>query len=116
MANLGDDLGADGAGGRDFRDRLNHASIYDGIKLSGADLQRFPHRDLDRLDTMLEGRVRLSGGDLVITDSVFSVDGDVAPLAELAALKARYGAWLMIDEAHATGVLGDEGRRAWPRP
>jgi len=91
-----------------FSDRLNHASIYDGIKLSGAVLQRFPHRDLNRLEQLLReaGAARRR---LIVTDSVFSVDGDLAPLQDLVTLKARYGAWLMIDEAHATGVLGAQG-------
>jgi 7-keto-8-aminopelargonate synthetase-like enzyme len=80
----------------------------DGIKLSGASLQRFPHRDMHKLEKILQ---QTPGGKrrLIITDSVFSVDGDLAPLWELVALKERYGAWLMIDEAHATGVLGPGG-------
>ena len=91
-----------------FSDRLNHASIYDGIKLSGAALQRFPHRDLNRLEQLLReaGAARRR---LIVTDSVFSVDGDLAPLQDLVTLKARYGAWMMCDEAHATGVLGAQG-------
>ena len=106
-ANLGTISALVGPGDVIFSDRLNHASIYDGIKLSGAALQRFPHRDLERLEQMLKkvgGKKRL-----IVTDSVFSVDGDLAPLTGLVALKERYGAWLMIDEAHATGVLGPRG-------
>ena len=108
MANVGTISALVGPGDVIFSDRLNHASIYDGIKLSGAALQRFPHRDLNRLEQLLQqaGSARRR---LIITDSVFSVDGDVAPLADLVSLKARYGAWLMIDEAHATGVLGETG-------
>jgi 8-amino-7-oxononanoate synthase len=108
MANVGIISALMGPGDVVFSDRLNHASIYDGIKLSGAELQRFPHRDLNRLEQLLQQ----AGGAkrrLIVTDSVFSVDGDLAPLADLVALKARYGAWLMIDEAHATGVLGARG-------
>jgi 8-amino-7-oxononanoate synthase len=108
MANLGVIAALTGPGDAVFGDKLNHASIYDGIKLSGATLHRFPHRDLNRLEGLLrqhqDARRRL-----IITDSVFSVDGDLAPLAELAALKERFGAALMIDEAHATGVLGERG-------
>ena len=108
MANLGVIAALTGPGDAVFGDKLNHASIYDGIKLSGATLHRFPHRDLNRLEELLrqhqDARRRL-----IITDSVFSVDGDLAPLAELVALKERFGAALMIDEAHATGVLGERG-------
>jgi 8-amino-7-oxononanoate synthase len=107
MANLGVISALMGPGDEIFCDRLNHASIYDGIKLSGATLQRFPHRDLGRLEEMLKKPGR--GRRLIITDSVFSVDGDVAPLEGLVHIKERYGAWLMIDEAHATGVLGAKG-------
>ncbi|MCX5890799.1 MAG: 8-amino-7-oxononanoate synthase [Deltaproteobacteria bacterium] len=108
MANLGVISALVGPGDMVFGDKLNHASIYDGIKLSGAQLLRFPHRDLTRLEDLLQkspGHRRR----LIITDSVFSVDGDLAPLAELVALKERYGVALMIDEAHATGVLGPRG-------
>ena len=108
MANLGVIAALTGPGDAVFGDKLNHASIYDGIKLSGATLHRFPHRDLNRLEELLrqhQGARRR----LIITDSVFSVDGDLAPLAELVALKERFGAALMIDEAHATGVLGARG-------
>ncbi len=108
MANLGVISALVGPGDVVFGDKLNHASIYDGIKLSGAQLLRFPHRDLTRLEDLLQkspGHRRR----LIITDSVFSVDGDLAPLAELVALKERFGAALMIDEAHATGVLGPRG-------
>ena len=108
MANLGVISALLGQGDVIFSDRLNHASIMDGIKLSGASLQRFPHRDMNKLEKILQ---QTPGGKrrLIITDSVFSVDGDLAPLWELVALKERYGAWLMVDEAHATGVLGPGG-------
>jgi 8-amino-7-oxononanoate synthase len=108
-ANLGVIAALVGPGDLIFSDKLNHASIYDGIKLSGAALQRFPHRDLDRLEKLLKKEGAGAKRRLIITDSVFSVDGDLAPLAGLVALKERYGAWLMIDEAHATGVLGARG-------
>ena len=108
MANVGTISALMGPGDVIFSDRLNHASIYDGIKLSGAALQRFPHRDLNRLEQLLR-QAGAARRRLIITDSVFSVDGDLAPLTDLAALKARYGAWLMVDEAHATGVLGAKG-------
>jgi 8-amino-7-oxononanoate synthase len=108
MANLGVISALVGPEDAVFGDKLNHASIYDGIKLSGASLQRFPHRDLNRLEDLLK-KAQGYRRRLVVTDSVFSVDGDLAPLAELVALKERYGAALMIDEAHATGVLGERG-------
>jgi 8-amino-7-oxononanoate synthase len=108
MANVGVIAALMGPGDVIFSDRLNHASLYDGIKLSGATLQRFPHRDLSRLEDLLK-QARPARRRLIVTDSVFSVDGDLAPLQDLASLKARYGGWLMIDEAHATGVLGAKG-------
>ncbi len=107
MANLGVISALMGPGDMIFSDKLNHASIYDGIKVSGATLQRFPHRDLNRLEKLLQKSA--ARRRLIITDSVFSVDGDVAPLTELVALKEKYGAWLMIDEAHATGIWGPTG-------
>ena len=108
MANLGVISALMGPGDLIFSDKLNHASIVDGIKLSGADLKRFPHRDLNRLEKLLKDAPR-AGKRLIVTDSVFSVDGDLAPLTDLVDLKERHGAWLMIDEAHATGVLGERG-------
>jgi 8-amino-7-oxononanoate synthase len=95
-----------------FSDRANHASIIDGIRLSGARKAIFPHLDLD----FLERELRRCDGDgdsgqkFIAVESVFSMDGDRAPLAELASLASRYGAELIVDEAHATGVFGPEGR------
>jgi 8-amino-7-oxononanoate synthase len=108
MANLGVISALVGEGDVVLGDKLNHASIYDGIKLSGAELKRFPHRDLNRLEDFLR-QCQGARRRLIITDSVFSVDGDVAPLKEMVTLKEKYGAWLMIDEAHATGVFGEQG-------
>jgi 8-amino-7-oxononanoate synthase len=107
MANLGVISALAGPGDTVFCDRLNHASIYDGIKLSGARLARFPHRDMNRLEDLLHKAGQ--GKKLIVTDSIFSVDGDMAPLHDLVELKDRYGALLMVDEAHATGVLGPRG-------
>jgi 8-amino-7-oxononanoate synthase len=107
MANVGAISALVGPGDTVFCDRLNHASIYDGIRLSGARLARFPHRDLNRLEDLLQKAG--VGRRLIITDSVFSVDGDLTPLQDLVDLKDRYGAFLMVDEAHATGVLGPHG-------
>lgn len=93
-----------------INDRLNHASIIDGCKLSGADIRTFKHNDLRSLEHLLERCDEEYQGKLIIVDGVFSMDGDIAPLPDLIALARRFGARLMIDEAHATGVIGDHGR------
>lgn len=95
-----------------FSDRLNHASIIDGILLSGARPVRYPHNDYAALALLMEKHVRehATGRCLIVTDGVFSMDGDIAPLAELVALKRTYGALLMVDDAHGCGVLGERGR------
>lgn len=94
-------------------DKLSHACLVDGARASGATLRVFPHNDLDQLDDRLR-RASEKMGDgarlLVVTESVFSMDGDSPPLAAIVDLKDRYGAWLMLDEAHATGVRGPGGR------
>ena len=98
--------------GRDdviFSDRLNHASIVDGCLLSRARMVRYPHNDCQALRRLLE-KHRGAGRALIITDGVFSMDGDLAPLAELARLKREFSALLMVDDAHGTGVLGEQGR------
>lgn len=98
-------------------DKLVHASLVDAARLSGAQLRVFPHNDLGRLERLLEWAARQparpgnDGGTrppqtLIITESVFSMDGDLAPLREIVELKERFGAWLMVDEAHATGLYG----------
>ncbi len=101
------------AGKRDFilLDKLSHASLVDGARLSGATLRVFPHNDLEKLRRLLSS-IRAKSPDariLVITESVFSMDGDRAPLAEIADLAETHDALLMVDEAHAIGVLGPRG-------
>ena len=92
-----------------FSDRLNHASILDGILLSRAKLFRYRHNDLNHLDTLLRKERRKFKEALIITETVFSMDGDMSPVVELVGLKEKYNCKIMIDEAHATGVFGQEG-------
>lgn len=91
-----------------FSDRLNHASIVDACVLSRARVRRYPNREMDAL----EGLLRRSKAErrLIVTDGVFSMDGTVAPLADIVGLAERYGAMVYLDDAHATGVLGPTGR------
>lgn len=99
-----------------FADKLNHASIIDGILLSGAEFKRYPHNDMKALEDFLKkdktrGRPACRRGRrAIITDSVFSMDGDVAPLEEIVALAQKYNCMVMIDEAHAFGVFGKKGK------
>lgn len=91
-----------------FQDWLNHASLYDGGRLSGASVFRYPHVDLASLGGLLEDDQHRRR--LIISDGLFSMDGDVAPLSELSQLARDKNAWLMIDDAHGIGVLGPQGR------
>jgi 8-amino-7-oxononanoate synthase len=93
-------------------DSGDHASILDGVLLSGAKLRAFRHNRLDRLEHSLQRASNDGGGILVVVDGVFSTEGDVAPLPEICDLAARYGARVMVDEAHALGVLGARGAGA----
>ncbi len=92
-----------------FSDRLNHASIVDGALLSRARLVRYPHNDVAYLRRLLTG-TEPAGRRLIVSDGVFSMDGDLASLADLVKLKKEFGALLMVDDAHGTGVLGETGR------
>ncbi len=129
-ANVGTIGALAGPGDVVFCDRLNHASLVDGCKLSGAKLRVYPHRDLARLEHTLKKATASDATQsetgqslipypssliraprrLIVTDSVFSMDGDLAPLRELCDLADRYEAMLLVDEAHATGVFGERGR------
>jgi 8-amino-7-oxononanoate synthase len=92
-----------------FSDRLVHASIIDGIGLSGCRHFRFRHNDMEHLEHLLSKNRSCVRNALIVTESVFSMDGDKAPLRDLVSLKKKYGSWLMIDEAHATGIFGPNG-------
>jgi glycine C-acetyltransferase/8-amino-7-oxononanoate synthase len=93
-------------------DKLCHASLVDAARLSGATIRIFPHNHLGKLERLLAwGReTKPHGNVIVVTESVFSMDGDLAPLGEIVELKDRFGAWLFVDEAHGVGVLGPNGR------
>jgi len=108
QANLGAVTALLGRADAVFADRLNHASLNDAALLSRAEFKRYPHLDLDALERLLAGsRARRK---LIATDAVFSMDGDVAPVLELAALAERHDAWLLLDDAHGFGVMGPQGR------
>ncbi len=108
MANLGVIAALCGRGDRVFEDRLNHASLIDGAILARARLRRYPHGDSAALARQLahDG----DGERLIASDGVFSMDGDIAPLPQLAQAARRAGAWLMVDDAHGLGVVGGSGR------
>ena len=91
-------------------DQLNHASIIDGARLSRAEIKVFPHKDADAADRLLDESKREGRRQLLITDGVFSMDGDIAPLPELCDVADKHGAIMMLDDAHASGVLGKNGR------
>ena len=108
MANIGVVPTLVGRGDAVFADRLNHASLIDAVQLSRADHRRYAHKDMAQLETMLASSD--AKRKLILSDAVFSMDGDVAPLKELLDLAERYDTWLVLDDAHGFGVLGQEGR------
>ncbi|WP_201276905.1 8-amino-7-oxononanoate synthase [Microbulbifer sp. ALW1] len=109
MANVGIINALVGRGDFVVQDKLNHASLIDGGRISGAQYLRFAHNDLAALDVQLQrARNKSDGRMLLAVDGVYSMDGDIAPLAEMAALCRKYDAWLMVDEAHGFGVMGSE--------
>ncbi len=115
MANVGAIPALAGRGDLVISDALSHASIVDGCRLSRAEVRVFPHGDLDCLAGMLRAAASSRRETLVVVDGVYSMDGDVAPLAELAPLAKRWGATLLVDDAHGTGTLGATGRGAAER-
>ena len=108
MANLGIVGALVGRGDAVFADRLNHASLIDAAQLSRAEHARYPHGDIDALARLLAAST--AKRKLILTDAVFSMDGDLAPLPELLQLAERFDAWLVVDDAHGFGVLGEQGR------
>jgi len=108
MANLGVITALFGKGDAIFEDRLNHASLIDAGLYCGARVQRYLHADINSLQNYLAKST--AAQKLIVTDGVFSMDGDVAPLPELVALAAEHNSWLMVDDAHGFGVLGESGR------
>jgi 8-amino-7-oxononanoate synthase len=114
MANTGIIPAITGSGDLILSDELNHASIVDGTRLSKAEVKIYRHKDMNHLEKLLK-TFSLSGKSkvsqcLIVTDTVFSMDGDIAPLREIVSLAEKYNALLMIDDAHGTGVLGKSGR------
>lgn len=111
LANIGAISSLVGPGDIVFSDELNHASIIDGCRLSHAEIQIYKHCDVEHLNSLL-AQNRSRNKKLILTDTVFSMDGDLAPLPDLVEISEKYGCMLMIDEAHATGVLGKRGSGA----
>jgi len=107
-ANLGAVTALVEAGDAIFSDALNHASLIDGARLSRAEILVYPHRDVEDLESKLRSRSS-ARRKLILTESVFSMDGDIAPLRDIAFLARKYGALLLVDEAHATGLFGPTG-------
>lgn len=110
MANLGVVQALVGRGDTVFADKLNHASLNDAMLLARAAVRRYRHNDMAQLEQLLAQAPK--GRKLIITDAVFSMDGDLASLPQLLALCERYDAWLLVDDAHGFGVLGAQGRGA----
>ena len=111
-ANIGIISALVGRGDVIFSDKFNHASIIDGCLLSKAELKRYPHKDMNALENLLKkySELRTPNSKLIITDGIFSMDGDITPLQDISELADNYDCMLMVDDAHATGVLGVHGK------
>ena len=109
MANLGTISSLVSSGDLVICDKLNHASIIDGCRLSGADFRVYPHCDMEKLENVLMKSSKYNR-KLIVTDSVFSMDGDLAPLPDIVRIAGKYETMVMVDEAHGTGVFGKNGR------
>ena len=110
QSNLGIISAIAGLGDYILCDKENHASIYDGCKLSYAKMIRYKHSDMEDLEAKLKSLDLSSGGALIVTDGVFSMSGEIAKLPEIVSLAKKYGARVMVDDAHGLGVLGEHGR------
>jgi len=108
MANIGTISSLVSKGDLVICDKLNHASIIDGCRLSGADFRVYPHCDMEKLENILKKSSKYSR-KLIVTDTVFSMDGDIAPLPDIVRIAHKYKAMVMVDEAHGTGVFGKRG-------
>ena len=108
MANIGAISSFVSKGDLVICDKLNHASIIDGCRLSGADFRVYPHCDIEKLENILRKSAKYSH-KLIVTDTVFSMDGDLAPLPDIVRIASKYKAMVMVDEAHGTGVFGEKG-------
>jgi glycine C-acetyltransferase/8-amino-7-oxononanoate synthase len=109
MANIGTISSLVSKGDLVICDKLNHASIIDGCRLSGADFRVYPHCNMEKLENILKKSTKYSR-KLIVTDTVFSMDGDLAPLPDIVRIAHKYKAMVMTDEAHGTGVFGNKGR------
>ncbi|MFQ5685928.1 MAG: 8-amino-7-oxononanoate synthase [Candidatus Scalindua sp.] len=109
MANIGTISSLVSKGDLVICDKLNHASIIDGCRLSGADFRVYPHGDMEKLENILKKSSKYPR-KLIVTDTVFSMDGDIAPLSDIVRIAHKYKAMVMVDEAHGTGVFGNKGR------
>lgn len=110
MANLAVHQALFQSGDTILADKLNHASLIDGAKLSDATMKRYPHLDMQALERRLQNAQQQNSQAIIVTDGVFSMDGDIAPLKTLQSLAQTYQAWLFVDDAHGLGTLGKNGK------